>query len=206
MAIFSPMDGVNEREPTLISDGSLQDTDGAEYRVGETGLFVARGRDQIGDVGGVTGIGLYEAGFDGSAGFIIAHVGDDLHSAPNTASLTFTLIDNLPSGSSPTVGAHYGSRHYTANGQSNRKLENITSGITSFPIGMSTTTFVSGVSVTQGTGLMTATTGLEYWTTEFDSLRGIESIHGATSNTGSFASLDGVVVTATGVRANPRAD
>ncbi|KKK52820.1 hypothetical protein LCGC14_3101090, partial [marine sediment metagenome] len=56
MATFKPDGGVNEREPTLISDGSLQDTDGAEYRVGETGgLFVARGRDQVGDLGAVTG-------------------------------------------------------------------------------------------------------------------------------------------------------
>lgn len=207
MATIIPSGGVDEREPTLIADDSLQDTDGAEYRVGQQGLFVARGRDQVGDLGSLTGVGLYEAGFDSSNGFLIAHEGNSLHSAPIAASLSFTLIDNLPSGSSATVGAHYANRHYTANGKSNRKLEDDgASGITSFPIGMSTTTLVMGISVTQGSGNISATTGLEYWVTEYDSTRGIESLHGSTAHTGSFSSLDSIIVTVTGVSANARAD
>lgn len=206
MATFLPAGGVDEREPTLIADDALQDTDGAEYRVGETGIFVARGRDQVGDIGAVTGRGLYEAGFDSSLGFVIAHEGNSLHAAPIATGLTFSLIDNLPSGSSQIVGAHYANRHYTANGASNRKLELAAGAITSFPTGMSTSTFITGVSVTQGAGSMSATTGLEYWVTEFDSVRGIESIHGSTANTGTFSSLDSVIVTVTGVSANPRAD
>ncbi|KKK45661.1 hypothetical protein LCGC14_3165110, partial [marine sediment metagenome] len=56
MATFNPNAGVDEREATLIPDGALQDTDGAEYRVGEVGgLFVARGREQVGALGAFTG-------------------------------------------------------------------------------------------------------------------------------------------------------
>lgn len=208
MATFSPSDGVNEREPTLISDGALQDTDGAEYRVGETGLFVARGRDQFGDVGGVTGSGLYEAGFDGGTDYLIAHEGDTYHASTIATSLTFSAIDGFTSGSLPIVGAHYANRQYTANNVANRRLELVSAavGITSLPIGMSASTFVMGVSVTQGAGLISATTGLEGWVTEYDSVRGIESIHGSTVNTGSFSSLDSIIWTVTGVSANPRAN
>jgi len=207
MATFKPDGGVNEREPTLISDGSLQDTDGAEYRVGETGgLFVARGRDQVGDLGAVTGKGLYEAGFDGSAGFVIAHEGNSLHAAPITPALTFSLIDNLPTGTSAIVGTHISDRHYMGTGVGNRRLERDGAGVTSFTIGMSTSTFVIGVSVTQGAGSISATTGLEGWVTEYDSARGIESIHGTTVNTGAISSLDSIIWTVTGVSANTRAD
>src|SRR3972149_6754983 len=111
MATFSPDAGVNEREPTLIPDGALQDTDGAEYRVGQPGLYVARGRGQVGDLGALPGGGLGEAG---------------------------------ASGTLPIVGGHYANRHYTANGVANRRLE-LATGITSFPIGMSTSTFAVGV-------------------------------------------------------------
>ena len=202
MATFSPDQGVNEREPTLISDGSLQDTEGAEYRVGSVGLYVARGRDNVGDIGGVTNKGLYEAGYDSSTGFIIAQEGNSLHSAPVSGSLVWTLIDNLPDGSSGMVGAHYANRHYTANGVSNRRLEKSGAGVTSFPIGMSTSTFTIGVSVTQGAGSITATTGLEYWATEYDSVRGTESLFGSTANTGAFTSLDSIIVTLTGISSN----
>src|SRR3989304_1934767 len=114
MALFSPDAGVSDREPTLIADGALQDTDGAEYRVGQTGVYVARGR------------GLHAARITGTT-------------------LTFSLIDNLPSGSSATVGTHYANRHYTANAVSNRRLEATATGITSFPLGMSASTFTVGV-------------------------------------------------------------
>jgi hypothetical protein len=207
MATFSPTAGVNEREPTLIADEALQDTDGAEYRVGETGLFVARGRDQYGDVGSVTGSGLYEAGFDGTSQYIVAHEGNSFHAARIVSgTLAFSLIDNLGASTLPVVGTHYANRHYTANNVNNRRLEATATGITSFPIGMSTTTFAVGVSVTQGVGTMSATTGLGYWVTEYDSVRGIESIRGATVHTGAFSLLNSVIVTVTGVSTNARAN
>jgi hypothetical protein len=206
VATFSPTGGVNEREPTLIADDSLQNTKGAEYRVGEVGLFVARGRDQWGDLGGVTGIGLYEAGFDGTSQYIIAHEGDTYHAARiASGTLSFSAIDSLTTGSSPIVGTHYANRHYTANGVNNRRLESTATGITSFPIGMSVSTYAIGVSVTQGAGSMDATTGLVYWATEYDANRGIESITGASVSTGSFTDKNSVIVTVTGVSANTRA-
>lgn len=206
MATFSPSGGVSEREPTLIPDDALQNTKGAEYRVGQAGLYVARGRDQWGDLGGVTGTGLYEAGFDGGTDYVLAHEGNSYHAAALAASLSFSVIDSFSSATMPVVGAHYASRHYTANGVSNRRIELLSSGVTSLPIGMSATTLVVGVSVTQGAGSMSATTGLEYWVTEYDSVRGIESVFGTTANTGAFSSLDSVVLTATGTSANTRAD
>ena len=207
MATFPPDAGVNEREPTLIADGALQDTDGAEYRVGQTGLYVARGRDLYGTISGVTGVGLYEAGFDGTSQYVVVHEGNSLHAARITGTtLTFSLIDNLPSGSSATVGTHYANRHYTANAVSNRRLEATATGITSFPIGMSASTFTVGVSVTQGVGTISATTGLVYWATEYDSVRGIESVTGSSANTGAFSLLNSIVVTVTGVSANARAN
>ena len=206
MATFPPNGGVNEREPTRIGDTQLQNTDGAEYRVGQDGLFVARGRDNFADVGGVTGTGLYEAGFDGGVDFLVAHEGNNYHASRVNTSPSFSLIDGFAAGTSPIVGTHYANRHYVANGIGNRRLEFIAGGISSFPIGMSTTTFAVGVSITQGAGLMSATTGLQYWVTEYDSTRGIESLLGSTVTTAAFSLLDGVVVTATGVSANPRAN
>ena len=206
MATFPPNGGVNEREPTLIGDTQLQDTDGAEYRVGQDGLFVARGRDNFADVGGVTGTGLYEAGFDGGLDFLVAHEGSSYHATAINASPSFSEIDGFAAGTSPIVGTHYANRHYVANGVGNRRLELISRGISSFAIGMSSATFAIGVSVTQGSGLISATTGLTYWLTEYDSVRGIESLLGSTVHTGSFSLLDSVIVTATGVSSNPRAN
>jgi hypothetical protein len=208
MATFSPEAGCNEKEPTLIADGALQDTDGAEYRVGEIGLFVARGRDQAGDVGGVTGVGLYEAGFDGSTAYVIVHEGNSLHASPVSASLAFSLLDNLPTGTSAVVGSHYANRHYVATGVGNRRIEYVSAaaGLTSYTIGMSVSTYSIGVSVTQGVSTMSATTGLVYWVTEYDSTRGIESLTGASVSTGEFSLKDGVVATVTGSPANALAD
>jgi hypothetical protein len=205
MALVAPSGGVNEREPTLIGDEQLQDCDGAEYRVGQPGLYVARGRDQVGDIGGVTGSALYEAGFDGGTGYIIAQEGNSLHASSVIASLSFSLIDNLPASSLPVVGTHYANRHYVASGVANRRLE-LSGGVTSYPVGMSVTTLVVGVSTLAGSGSMSATTGLAYWITEYDSSRGIESVFGSTADTGTFSGITGVVVTVTGVSANPRAN
>lgn len=206
MAPIIPSGGVDETEPTLIPDDALRDTDGAEYRVGQPGLYVARGRDLYGDPGAVTGRGLYEAGFD-AGDRLVAHEGNSYHAAIiGSTTLAFSVIDSFPSGTSEVVGTHYANRHYTANSIGNRRLEYTASGVTSFPIGMSRSTFTIGVSVTQGAGSMSATTGLVYWVTEYDSVRGIESMTGASVSTGAFSLLDGVVVTVTGISANPRAD
>ena len=205
MATIILSDGVDETEPTLISDNAMQDSDGAEYRVGQKGIFVARGRDQIGDLGSLTGLGLYEAGFDGNAIHLVVHQGNSLHSAPIVSgTLSLTLLDNLPSGSSAIVGSHYASRHYLATGVGNRRIEFI-GGATSSTMGMSNSGFAVGVSVTQGAGGMNATIGLEYWVNEYDPSRGIESIKGSTVNTGVFDSLDSVIATATGSANNPNA-
>ena len=207
MAAIIPSGGVNEREPTLIGDDQLQDCDGAEYRVGQRGVYVARGRDLQGTISGVTGIGLYEAGFDGTSQYVVAHAGTTYyHARIVSGSLTFTAFDTIGSTALPVVGSHFANRHYVANGAQNRRLEATATGITSFPIGMSTTSLAVGVSVTQGAGSMSATTGLEYWATEYDSVRGIESIHGSTAHTGAFSLLNSVVVTATGTSTNPRCD
>ncbi len=207
MATFSLNGGVNEREPTAISDSQPQDCDGAEYRVGQPGIYVARGRDQIGDVGGVTNKSLYEAGFAGANARLIVHEGNSLHSAEITSStLSFDLIHNLPSGSSAAVGCHYANRHYLATNVENRKLELIGAGVTASLIGMSASTFTVGVSATQGSGSLSSAAGLEYWATEYDSTRGIESIYGSTANTGAISSVDSVVVSVTGDPINPNAN
>src|SRR3989304_543565 len=122
MAAFYPSGRGNETEPTLIADGALQDTAGAEYRVGQAGLFVARGRDLYGDLGSVTGRGLYEAGFD-AGDYLVGHAGNSYHAAAIAASLTFSLVDTFASGTSEIVGCHYANRHYVANGIANRRLE-----------------------------------------------------------------------------------
>lgn len=207
MATVIPSAGVDENEPTLIREEALQDTDGAEYRVGQQGIYVARGRDQYGDVGGFTGLGLYEAGFDSTIDWLIAHYGNTYAaSVIGSSTLSFSALDSFTAGSSAFVGTHYANRHYLANGVGNRRIESTATGLTSFAMGMSTTSFAVGVSVTQGAGSITATTGLEYWATEYDSSRGIESIHGSTANTGAISSLDSVIVTVTGTSTNPRAD
>lgn len=200
-----PSDGVDETEPTLISDGALQDTEGAEYRVGQRGLYVARGRDLYGTVVGATGKGLYEAGFD-SGDYVLAHTGNSYSAALIGTSLSFSLVDSFPDGTSYVVGTHYANRHYLANSVGNRRIESTVSGLTSFPIGMSRSTLTVGVSVTQGAGGMSAATGLVYLVTEYDSVRGIESTTGSSVSTGAFSGLDSVVVSVTGVSSNPRAD
>ena len=206
MATYAFVDGVNEREPTQIPDGAVQGCSGMEYRVGEIGPFVARGRDLYGTISGVTGRGMYEAGFDGTSQYVVAHVGNSLHAARIVdGTLSFALIDNLATGSSEIVGAHYANRHYTATSVANRRLEATATGITAFAIGMSPSTFTVGVSVTQGVGTISATTGLVYWATEYDSARGIESVTGSSASTGAFSLLDSIVVTVTGTSQNPRA-
>jgi len=198
--------GVNEREPTLIGESQLQDSQGAEYRVGEPGVFVAKGRRNDGTVASVTWRSAYEASFDNGNDFILAHEGNNVHAITMKAGFGGVLAHTFPTGSTAIVGAHYGNRHYVASSVENQRFEQFTSGVSSYPIGMSKSTFVIGSSVTQGTGAVTATIGLEYWTTEYDSTRGIESIFGTTTNTGAFTDKDGVILTVTGTSKNPRAD
>jgi hypothetical protein len=207
MPPFSPTGGVDETEPTLIPDDAVQDCDGAEYRVGQNGLYVARGRDLYGTIAGVTGTALYEAGFDESAGFVLAQAGDALYSATIGSSLTFTQVDTFTSGSSAMVGTHYANRHYLATGNANRRIEGGASGVTSYPVGMSPS--VLGITATVSNiigGSESATVGLVYWVTEYDSARGIESITGSSCQTAPFTDKRFIQVVATGVTTNPTAD
>lgn len=206
MEPFSPDGGVDETEPTIIPTNAVQDCDGAEYRVGQAGLYVARGRAQRWNLANETTRSIYEAGFD-TGSYLVVHAGNSLSAVVSGATTTsFSLVDNLPTGSTEMVACHYANRHYLATEVANRRLELAASGITSFPIGMSRSTFTIGVSVTQGTSNMTASTGLVYWATEYDSVRGIESMTGSSAVTVAFAEKDGVILTITGVSANPRAD
>ena len=206
MPPFSPSGGVDETEPTLIPDDAVQDCEGAEYRVGQIGLYCARGRDLYGTISGVTGTALYEAGFDDSAGFVLAHAGDNLYSAAIGSSLTFTLVDTVATGSSAMVGTHYANRHYLAFGNANRRIESTTTGTTSLIIGMSQTTLgISGNFFSVGNSA-TISTGLVFWVTEYDSVRGIESIAGAsTAFIGPFTDRS-VQVFVTGTTINPNTD
>lgn len=200
-----PDGGVSEREPTLIPDNVLQDSQGAEYRVGEDGVFVARGRQHYGTISGITAKAVYEAGFDAGP-YILAHMDDTYYSAPVTAAgLSFSSVISFAFGTSGLVGCHYANRHYLANGISNVRVELGTT-VTAYPIGMTRSTFTLGTSVTQGAGSLSAATGLVYWTTEYDSTRGTESMTGASVSTGAFAGKNSVVVTVTGVSANTLAD
>lgn len=207
MALISPSGGVNEREPTAIDDSQLQDTDGAEYRVGEMGLFVARGRSFAGDLGSATGKGLYEAGFDNIPPYLVVHSGNSITTAPIVpGALSFTNLTTLNENNLPVVGAHYANRHYMATYVRNLRIEDTGTGTAVYPVGMSTTQMAVGVSVSGTSGSIDATTGLEYWVTEYDSARGIESLHGSTAHTGAISSKASVVVTATGTTSNSTAD
>lgn len=206
MATFSPTGGVDETEPTLIPDDAVQDCDGAEYRVGQTGIYVARGRGLYGDVGAVDGVGLYEAGFDGSPGFVLAQAGDNLYSAPISTGLTFTLADTFATGSSAMVGTHYANRHYLATSVANRRIETSATGVTSYPIGLSASVLGITVGVAALGGSASATTGLVYWVTEYDSVRGIESVTGSTVSTGPFTNKMWAQAVVFGATINPTAD
>jgi hypothetical protein len=205
MAAFAFTDGVNESEPTMLRDGEMQNCSGCEYRVGQPGLFVARGRQLMGTAP-ATGKGLYEAGFDGQAGFLLAQADDSIYSTPIAATFTFSLANTLVAGSSAIVGCHYANRHYLAATTCNRRVESSGSGVTFFPIGMSRSTFGVGVSVSTTAGGIAATTGLVYWATEYDSVRGIESMTGASVSTGAITGSTTVTVFVTGTSSNPRAN
>lgn len=207
MAPFSPNGGVDETEPTLIPDDAVQDCDGAEYRIGQNGLYCARGRDLYGDIGAVDGVGLYEAGFDGSPGFLLAQAGDTLYSAPISTALTFTQADTFATGSSAMVGTHYANRHYLATSSANRRIEaTVTGGVTSYPIGLSASVLGITVGVAVLGGSASATTGLVYWVTEYDSVRGLESVTGSSVSTGPFTDKMWAQVVVSGVTTNPTAD
>lgn len=225
MATIVLSGGINETEPTLIGDNELQDMEGAEYRVGQQGLFQARGRKEIGNAFAIA-LAIREASFDGRPNYILAHTSNSLFGTSGfvwrlsagiygrsmtkiTGALSAETLDILETGSegvSAFVGTHYANRHYLAMGLVNRKVEYVSSGITLSVIGMSRSTFTIGTSVTQGAGSMTVTTGLAYWVTEYDSTRGIESMTGSSVSTASFSAKNSVIVTVTGTSANIRAD
>lgn len=200
--------GVDEVEdPTSLEPNILQRGQGAEYRKGRRGIHVAKGRKLLGDAGAVTWKGCYYAGFEGGDEnqFLILHAGDTLYSDAIGDGMTPSSLESLSAGSTPVVGAHYANRHYLALGNANKCVE-LDSILTLRDVGMRATGLVCGVSVTQGSGDMTTTTGLTYWLTEYDSIRGLESIAGNTAFTDVFTAIDSVIVTIGGTILNDNTD
>lgn len=200
-----PSGGSNEREdPTLIGETVLARATGVEYRPGLSGIYTARGRALHSNVTGTTGRALYWAGYDDGADYLIYQEGDNYRPVA-VSGVPSSVSISAGSNTSAMVGCHYGNRHYLANGVSNVVAErDSTSGVTFRTTGMArTSATVTGTSVLQGASSFTATTGLVYWITEYDSLRGIESVYGSTSvSTGAFTGKDGVVLTISGATNN----
>ena len=196
--------GVDEVEdPTLLGPTVLTKGQGAEYRKGKRGIHRAKGRALRGSVASATWKGIYYAGFDGGDGaqFLIAHSGNTLYQDTIGDAMVPTSMKTLETETVPVVGAHYANRHYLATGSENLCVELI-NGITQRQMGMAKTDLTVGVSLTQGAGDITTTTGFTYWLTEYDSTRGIESIAGSTAHTGAFTALDSVVLTVGGTHSN----
>ena len=204
-----PSGGCNEREdPTLIGEAALSAATGVEYRPGLSGIYTARGRSLFSNVAGTTGRGLYWAGYDDGTDYLIYQEGDNYRPVA-VSGVPSSVTLSAGSNTDAMVGCHYGNRHYLVNGVTNVVAErNSVTGLTFRTAGMvATDVYVSGSSVTQGSGAMSVTTGLVYWITEYDSVRGIESVYGATStSTGGFANLDGIVLTISGSANNATTD
>ena len=198
--------GCNEVEdPTNLPPNVLVEATGCEYRVGRQSIHIAKGRQSLGAASG-TVRGVYHAGFDGELEALIVQVGDTYEHSLIQSSMTFTTDGTIGSGTLPLTGVHYANRHYVVNGVSNHVYENI-SGVTHRSMGMVKPTQTIGLSVTQGSGSMTASTGLIYWLTEYDSTRGIESVYATTSSSsGAFSSKTSVVLTISGTSTNFIAD
>ena len=199
-----PNGGCNEREDTtLIGETVLAEATGIEYLPGKQGVYTTRGRSLFTNVSGTTGRGLYWAGFDNGADYLLYHESDN-YRAIAVSGAASTVNRSSGSDTDPIVGVHYAGRHYLANGVSNLVAEqDSASGVTFRSAGMVQTGVTIGVSVTQGSGAFSTTTGLVYWLTEYDNARGIESIYGSTSaSTGGFSNRDSVILTISGTTRN----
>lgn len=202
-----PDGGCNETEdPTLLPPNILTKATGAEYRVGKQGVFVARGRETRGTVS-ATGRSIYQASFDAVRDYIVTHHGDTYQTGEVAAGISFLSGVSCGNNTMFMIGTHYADRHYLVNGSSNMVLESTGTGVTFRTMGMAKPSNLTlGTSVTQGSGSFTVSTGLQYWITEYDNNRGIESIYGVTSSsTGAFSSKDSVVVSIGGVSSNSNA-
>lgn len=199
--------GVNDREdPTVIGNDSLQEGTGVEYRVGRVGLWSARGRDTRASLS-ATGRAIHHMPFDGDLDYLLVQTGDNYRTGQivDGAGISFSATSSAGSNTERLVGTRYAGRHYIVNGVSNRVYE-FMAGLGSRSMGMVEPSLTVGVSVTQGSGDMSATTGLIWWATEYDSVRGIESVAGSTSvSSGAFTSKDSVVLSITGTAANSNA-
>lgn len=199
--------GTNEVEdPILLPPNTLQASSGAEYRSGRQGIFRARGRDRLAQTS-TTLTGSYHAGFDDGTDWAVVQQDTGYRFGRIDAS-GMALSPVEATAGMPVVGSHYGNRHYLVNEVDNLVAErDSAAGLTFRQIGMDPATQTIGLSITQGASQFSATTGLIYWLTEYDSTRGLESVAGATSlSTGVFSSLDSVVLTFSGSLANSNAD
>ncbi len=200
-------DGVNEVEDTTSLPPSVMSKgQGIEYRIGLKGPHVARGRLSTGWTPGSSPTGLYSAQFDNGRDQIVAQVGNSLSFALIQSQMSTAGSSSAGSGPAWLTGCHYGNRHYLSNGVTNVVFEMNGAGPSFRTPGMGKPSFTIGVSVTQSAGSMTVVDNMYYWVTEYDSVRGIESIYGTTAGTGAFTSKDSVILTVTGSKVNPNAD
>lgn len=195
--------GIDEsNDPTDLGPGFLQEATGVEYRVGSNGLWAARGRKRM--VGtSATWLGLYAAGFDNDTDHIVAQDSSTFYSARilSATSMSMSSLTSAGTDPLPPVGVHYAGRHYVVNGATNLVFRESGLAISVAKMGMIDAT-VGQTANALGSGSMSSTLGMEYWVTEYDQTNGIESVAGATTNTGSFASAAGVSVVITGVSLN----
>jgi len=202
-------DGVNDNEdPTLLAASVLSEGTGLEYRVGSSGIHTARGRESRGSVSSATLRALYQAGFDNGQDYLVVQAADTYQYALIGTSMSFTSLGLVGTGTSRMVGTHFANRHYVVNGASNVALEFAGGDSVSLRVmGMTKPSHTIGVTVSGASGSMTASTGLTYWSTEYDSGRGLESIYGMTSaSTGAFSSRASVELTLAVSPTNTNAD
>lgn len=197
--------GCNEVEnPTLLPAEVLVEATGLEYRVGRAGIYTVRGRELHGTIS-ATARAIYSLGFDGANEHILVQAADSYYTGLIQSGISFSAGLNVGSGTGRLSGTHMANRHYIVNGNQNLAVENL-SGVSTRTIGMAAATATLGLSVSATAGNMTASVGLVYWVTEYDSSRGIESVAGATSFTNQFTSVAAVVASISGVSVNSNMD
>lgn len=197
--------GVDEaNDATDLAPGAMAAGVG-EYRVGSQGFWSARGRSSHCSVSGVTWASLYAAGFDNETDHILALADETVYAGRVAAGMSMVTLASAGDDPGPLLGTHFANRHYVVTGATNMVVEPEGLGLSTRRMGMIATT--AGVStIPGGSGNMSATIGLEYWATEYDSVHGIESVAGATINSGAIVLVAGVTVVIGGLSANSNAD
>lgn len=195
--------GVDEvSDPTDIGPGGLAEGTGVEYRVGSPSIWAVRGRARHGGISG-TNRGLYCASFDDGNSYLIGSNGTNYEWALVDVTMSFAPFSTSV-GPGGIVGTHFGNRHYITTGD---RFVVVNSNMVAAAPGMVGCTAAISASTLSTAGNWSATIGCEYWVTEYDSVRGIESIMaGSTGNSGPVASVSGVDLLLTGVSSNSNAD